>query len=158
KRRVSIRPQGDGTARTTIIGEPTDAERLLVLLDRIREAEATADPDTGRYPSIAQQRYDALVSLLRRELAQDTVDRATVVIHADGGLLADAAPNGPATTAGGTSVAAETVRRHCCDGRIEWAIDGPDGTTLGIRRASRIWPPWLTRLIRHRDQHCRFPG
>jgi hypothetical protein len=81
------------------------------------------------------------------------------VLHADIGLLTGKDPDGAATVGAQMPVAAETVRRHLCDGRIEWAIDGPDGRTLGIGRAARVWPAWLARQIRHRDgDRCRVPG
>jgi hypothetical protein len=157
QRGITVKPHKSGGSQATIVGEVTDIERLLVLLDRERDRTAVPNPETGVFDPVRQQRYDALQDILRRELAQDDdVDRATVVIHADVDLLTGENPDGHATTQDGTPVAAETVRRHCCDGRLEWAVDGPDGTTLGIGRASRTWPHWLARLIRGRDQHCRF--
>jgi hypothetical protein len=159
QRGITVKPHRSGGSQATIVGEVTDIERLLTVLDRERERTAVPDPETGVYDPVRQQRYDALVGICRRELAaDDDVDRATIVIHADVDVLTGENPDGHATTTGGTPVAAETVRRHCCDGRLEWAIDSPDGTTLGIGRAARVWPAWLSRLIRGRDLHCRFDG
>lgn len=160
RRGLVFRPDGPGATAIRGCLPTDDAARVRVALDRIREQEAQRDPDTGRRPTRAQQRADALASLAGRSLAADThPDRATVVLHADVALLTGENPDGHAATPDGTPLAAETVRRHCCDGRIEWAIQGPDGVDLGIGRASRIWPPWLSRLIRCRDgDRCRFPG
>lgn len=159
QRHVTFRHHRDGTTTTTIHGDTLDAEAARALFDRVADEQATRDPDTGQYPTRCQQRYDAWVSVCRRHLAADgDMDRATVVIHADVALLTGENPHGAATTPTGTPLAAETVRRHCCDARIQWALDTPDGHTLGVGRATRNWPPWLTRLIHRRDQHCRFPG
>jgi len=109
---------------------------------------------------VAQQRYDALMAIVHRDLGADgDVDRATVVLHAEASVVCDRDDDGHCSLPDGTPVAAETVRRLACDGRIEWAIDGPDGVTLGIGRASRAWPAWLARQIIQRDGgRCRFPG
>jgi hypothetical protein len=130
-----------------------------VCLDRIREQEAVKDPDTGLRATVSQQRADALVSLARRGLGADSdVERSTVVLHADLALVTGDDPAGHATV-GAQPVAAEVMRRHLCDGRIEWAVDGPDGRTVGVGRATRRWPAWLARQIRHRDgERCRVPG
>jgi hypothetical protein len=55
-------------------------------------------------------------------------------------------------------VGAECVRRILCDCKIEFHIDGPDGTTVGIGRADRNVPRWLRRVVANRDGTCRFPG
>jgi hypothetical protein len=44
-----------------------------------------------------------------------------------------------------------------CDGRIELILER-DGRAIGVGRATRRIPAWLTRQIRHRDGGCRFPG
>ncbi len=160
RRGLVFRPDGPGATAIRGCLPTDDAERVRAALDRIREQEAQPDPDTGRRPTRSQQRADALASLAGRSLGADTdPDRATVVLHADVALLTGENPRAHAATPDGTPLAAETVRRHCCDGRIEWAIEGPNGIDLGIGRASRIWPSWLSRIIRCRDgDRCRFPG
>jgi hypothetical protein len=56
-------------------------------------------------------------------------------------------------------IPSESVLRHLCDARLEFSVDAPDGTTIGIGRAGRVPPRWLRRRVRHRDgDRCRFPG
>ena len=59
---------------------------------------------------------------------------------------------------GDLPVARESVLRALCDCKVEFSIDGPDGTTIGIGRADRRPPRWLRRKIANRDGTCRFPG
>lgn len=153
------RRTGGGTGISALLPDE-QAERLRVALDRIREADAGPDPDTGTYPSLAQQRADALGCLAGMRLGADPdCDRATVVVHADVELMTGQDPAGRAELEDGTAVAPEVVRRMACDSRIEWAMHGPDGTILGVGRARRSWPGWLSRQIRARDgQCCRHPG
>ncbi len=148
-----------GTGISAVVADE-EAERLRVALDRISEAHLAPDPATGAYPSLAQQRADALGCLAGLRLGADCdPDRATVVVHADVGLLSAEEPTGRAELADGTAIAAEVVRRLACDSRIEWALHGPGGTTLGVGRARRSWPGWLARHIRARDgECCRHPG
>jgi hypothetical protein len=161
RRGISFRPDAQaGVTRLHGILEASDAEVVRTELDRLASQNATADPDTGVYPTVPQQRADALVGLCGLGLAADgDLDRATVVVHGDVGLLTGENPDGHATLADQMPIAATAFQRLACDGRLEWAVDGPDGTTLGIGRAERQWPPWLVRYIRRRDaQTCRFPG
>jgi hypothetical protein len=161
RRGISFRPDAQaGVTRLHGILEAADAEVVRTELDRLAAQHANPDPDTGVYPTVHQQRADALVGLCGLGLAADgDLDRATVVVHGDVGLLTGENPDGHATLADLMPIAATAFQRLACDGRIEWAVDGPDGTTLGIGRAERQWPPWLVRYIRRRDaQTCRFPG
>lgn len=158
QRGVRVRPHRSGGTELRVVLENSDAAAVVTELDRIREQEAVRDPDTERYPTVSQQRADALVSLAHRGLGADAHhDRATVVLHADASVVCDGNDDGHARLPDGTPVATETVRRLACDGRIEWAIDGPDGVTLGVGRATRSWPPWVARIIVDRDGgRCRF--
>jgi hypothetical protein len=163
RRELRFRPERGGTTRLSGRLPNDAAERVRVTLENLAAATTVADPDTGTYPTTAQRHADALVELCRREDTQasspDTTRPATVVVHADLGLLTGETPDGHATLTDGTPIAAATLRRLVCDARIEWAVDDPRGRTLGIGRASRNWPPWLARLIRRRDgNRCRFPG
>ncbi len=160
RRGVTFRRDHDGGTRVAVFLPDDAAETVRVALDRIRERTAEADPATGMYPSLPQQRADALVALAGWRLGADPdPDRATVVVHADLALLTGEDRLGRAALSDGTGVAGEVARRLACDGRIEWAVDAPDGTTIGVGRATRAWPTWLARLICHRDgDRCRFAG
>lgn len=59
---------------------------------------------------------------------------------------------------GGPSVTAETARRLACDGRLRLMADDDRGRTVGVGRVTRSVPPWLLRVVRHRDGGCRFTG
>src|SRR6202035_3327436 len=58
----------------------------------------------------------------------------------------------------GPSLTADTLRRLACDSRWQLVIDHRDGTPAGIGRTSRQIPAWMTRALRRRHRHCRFPG
>ena len=83
----------------------------------------------------------------------------TLVVHAGAEVLAgEAAPSTPlCETEDGIRLTGEAVRRLACDGRIEWVLER-EGRPVGIGRQGRAVPGWLSRLLRHRDRGCRFPG
>ncbi|CAN5583231.1 hypothetical protein BH24ACT4_BH24ACT4_03930 [soil metagenome] len=58
----------------------------------------------------------------------------------------------------GMAIGRDTVLRYLCDCDIEFSVDGPNGTTVGIGRRSRTFPDWMRRHIEARDGTCRFPG
>ena len=99
---------------------------------------------------------DALVSICSAALgAEADPDRACVVVHTSVEVLFGL--DGPAELANGVSISPDSVRRLCCDGRLEVVTENADGTPIGIGRASRRVPAWLARQVRRRDQGCRFP-
>jgi hypothetical protein len=123
-----------------------------------RHAErAGPDPATGRWDPIGQRRADALHDLATRAIGADPdPDRATVVIHADATVVdGQVAGNG---FLGDVAVCQTTVLRSLCDARVEVAVHGPDGITVGVARATQQIPWWLRRQISARDLTCRFPG
>ncbi len=142
-RKLVLRPDaGGGLGRISGLLPVDELEAVRVALDRIREQEAlgAVDADSGRRATGVQQRADALVCLARRWLGADAdVERSTVVLHADVGLLTGEGLSGHASLADGTPLAAETLRR-CCDTRVEWRIEGGGGVVLGVGRAARVWP------------------
>src|SRR5262249_17977514 len=58
----------------------------------------------------------------------------------------------------GPPLAAATARRLACDGRLRLIAEGPDGSTIGVGRATRAIPASLRRALRARDGACVFPG
>lgn len=131
-------------------------EAVNVALDSIAETWG-ADPDTDRWAPIAQRRADALHELATRKLGSASApDRATVVIHADADVVdGDMPGNG---LIGDVAVGRSGVIRALCDARVETALHGPDGTTVGIARASQQIPYWLRRQVVARDITCRGFG
>ena len=99
---------------------------------------------------------DALYELASQALAGDRDhDRATLLIHTDLATLLNA--TGAATITNGPALAQDTLRRLACDARIQLAVTDPDQGVVGVGRTTRTIPPWLARLVRLRDQGCRFP-
>ena len=125
-------------------------------LDRHAE-RAGPDPATGGWDLIARRRADALHDLATRAIAADPdPDRATVVIHADAKVV-----DGEVTGNGfldDVAICQTSLLRSLCHARVEVAVHGPNGDTVGIARASQQIPAWLARHIGTRDLTCRFPG
>lgn len=123
-----------------------------------RHAErAGPDAATGRWDPIGQRRADALHDLATRAIGADPdPDRATVVIHADARVVdGEVAGNGFLAD---VAICQTTLLRSLCHARVEVAVHGPGGDTVGIARASQQIPAWLARHIGARDLTCRFPG
>ncbi|MGY6500820.1 MAG: hypothetical protein ACXIVQ_08030 [Acidimicrobiales bacterium] len=131
-------------------------EAINVALDRHAE-RAGPNAETGHWDPAAMRRADALHDLATRALGADPdPDRATVVIHADAKVIdGEVAGNGFIRD---IAICRTGVMRALCDARVEVALNGLDGTTVGIARAAQAIPPWLRRTITHRDGLCRFPG
>ena len=89
-------------------------------------------------------------------LAHPGPDPTVVVVHVDADVVDGTAEGNGSID--GIPVPVDTVRRLLCDCEIEYSVDGPDGTCIGIGRAGRTPPRWLRRRLTHRDGTCRFPG
>ncbi|MGH9276471.1 MAG: hypothetical protein ACRDZU_17635, partial [Acidimicrobiales bacterium] len=120
--------------------------------------ESHGPNEDGIYDPIDVRRADALVELADQRAAADAdPDTCLVVVHVPADVV-DGNVDGNGTI-NDLQVAADSVLRLLCDCKLEFHIDGPDGTTVGIGRASRTSPRWLRRRIRKRDGGtCRFPG
>ncbi|MGI9647795.1 MAG: DUF222 domain-containing protein, partial [Acidimicrobiia bacterium] len=119
---------------------------------------AKAPPDTlsGGFRNPEERQGEALVQMASEALAgEGDHDRATVVVHVSAEELRD--PDSSAWIAG-KQVDREELLRLACDGRMQPAVDDPDGFTIGVGRVTRQIPPWLRRLMTERDGGCRFPG
>ncbi len=107
--------------------------------------------------SLDARRADALVALASMSIADDhDPDRAMVVVHADIESLVNKDKSGEIELGG--VLHPETVRRLCCDSRLQTVLHDSDGAVVGIGRADRSVPRWLLRQLRHRDRCCTFPG
>ncbi|MDZ7677584.1 MAG: DUF222 domain-containing protein [Acidimicrobiales bacterium] len=131
-------------------------EAVNQALDSIAETWG-ADPDSGSWAPIATRRADALHDLATRKLGSASApDRATVVIHADAVVVDGETPgNG---FIGDLAVCHSGVMRSMCDARVEVALHGPDGATVGVARASQQVPWWQRRQVHGRDIVCRGFG
>lgn len=124
-------------------------------LERIA-AGREPNPETGLYDPAGMGRADALVELASAALADDAAsDRACVVVHV--GVEDLVGQRGAAVLEEGAPVAIEVARRLACDARLEVVAEGPAGP-VGIGRAGRAVPVWLSHHLRHRDGGCCFPG
>ncbi|MGY6502357.1 MAG: DUF222 domain-containing protein [Acidimicrobiales bacterium] len=131
-------------------------EAVNTALVRIAESMGP-NAATGTYDPIQVRLADALHELATRRLGSASApDRATVVIHADAAVLDDDhSGNG---FLGDVAICRTGVMRALCDCRVEVAVHGPDGRTVGVARALQTIPWWLRRQVVHRDGRCRFPG
>ena len=149
---------------------PTDqGEAVNAALSELAE-KAGPDAETGLWEPFPARCADALHDLAigdrlpgQSALAVLHVEDATLalgdgVAGPAGGGPTGAGPVLPNGILGPLAVHRRTVLRYLCDCDIEHAVEGPDGTTIGIGRRSRTVPDWLRRHIQARDGTCRFPG
>lgn len=118
-----------------------------------RRAEEVVLEDGPLHDRAGARLADALEELATSEGGRPAP--ATLVVHADAEVLAGAGEL--AETEDGIRLTGEAVRRLACDARIEWMLES-GGRPVGVGRRSRAVPGWLSRLLRHRDRGCRFPG
>jgi hypothetical protein len=115
------------------------------------------DDQHGIYEDYESRTAGSLVQIASQALGgENDADRATVVVHVTAASLA--AATGQGEVEDGPTLPAEILRRFACDARIQPALVNQDGHVVGIGRTSRSIPSWLSRQIKIRDAHCRFPG
>jgi 5-methylcytosine-specific restriction endonuclease McrA len=85
-------------------------------------------------------------------------DRYQVVVNVDEDVLTDDAPDGMCELDGGPRLAPETVRRLGCDASTVVLVRRKDGTLLTATNKTQAIPRRVRRMLRARDQGCRFPG
>lgn len=146
-----------GSESLELRGSIPGADGVLVET-ALRRLAATAplEPADGYFRDPSERHAEALVQMASESVAEDRDhDRATVVVHVNLDSLSD-----PAATIwlGGRELTRDDLLRLTCDGRMQPAIDDPDGVTIGIGRVSRQIPAWLRRTMSDRDGGCRFPG
>lgn len=136
-------------------------------LERERREDAPLGGVDARVDRVAAgaRRADALVWLAQTAMAAPdeagrvTSGRGEIVVHVDAETLTAADSSmGRADLGDGQVVAAETVRRLCCDAGIVPVVEGPGGEVLDVGRRTRSIPPALRRALTVRDGGCRFPG
>ncbi len=157
QRRFTWRPDHDHHGFRYSGFLPADEGAILnAALDRAAQAIGP-DADTGTWAPHASRCADGLVALGHQHLREDLgTDPSLAVVHVDAEVVdALRAGNG---SVDGIQIAQATVLRLLCDTTVEYSVDGPDGTCIGIGRAGRTVPRWLRRRILHRDGTCRFPG
>ncbi len=73
-------------------------------------------------------------------------------------LKHDLAASGVGTTADGTDLAPDVLRRLACDAEIIPAVLGTHGEVLDVGRLHRLVTPAIWTALILRDQHCTFPA
>ncbi len=159
-RYVRARPLGNGLVKLEVVVAADEADLVLKAIEHSRQGLSPAHDSSPR-PSAA----DAIVHMAALQLtggkasagAPPAPDRCQVVIHVDRDLTASDTTL-RAELDDGTHVAAETLRRVCCDGGVVTAVVDETGQVLDIGRRTRAIPAAIRRALWIRDQGCRFPG
>jgi hypothetical protein len=157
----------DGEGYWQIRGRLTAEQGALVqavleqaLEEDFREAQDVPAGTSASEP-IAARRADALVRLAQGYSGcahGSSGDRFMVHVHTDMETLKAQGSGGEASLEGGSTIAAETARRVCCDaGLVHW-LDDASGEPLSIGRKSRSIPPAIRRALQRGQGGCRFPG
>jgi hypothetical protein len=135
---------------------PEEGALLNAALERRVERHGV-NPETGCYDPPHQGCADALVEMARQDVVDHPgPDPNVVVVHVHSDVVDGTAEGNGSLD--GIPVAADSVRRLLCDCELEYSVDGPDGTCVGIARAGRTLPRWIRRRLLFRDGRCRFGG
>jgi hypothetical protein len=139
-----------------ILGSVEDIAVLKAAFDKLEPPDPTHTPGGAR--SLAQRRYDALVSLagLGMQNAHGRIDPThTVNIVIDAATLAGGFdPDGRCDIPGAGSVVPATVQRLLCGSWISRVIVGTDGEILDLGRQARLFSAAQHRAIMIRDGGC----
>jgi len=119
-------------------------------------AKAPAQPG-GTYEPFEARCLDAVLMLASQSRGADSdPDRATAVVHIPLAALTD--DQAGSESEEGVPLLAKTARRLVCDARLQVNVADETGTVIGIGRTTRTIPHWLVRIVRKRDEGCRYPG
>jgi hypothetical protein len=148
-----------GMVRGSFALPDTDGETLLRAVEREVQAEAgdeAAREDFDRYEARAA---DAIVRLAAQRVVDDLdADRATIVVHTPIATLFGESDEPAEIDVTGIHLAPETLRYLACDCRLELVGELRNGLPVTFAQTRRTAPPKLSRALRRRDRHCRFPG
>jgi hypothetical protein len=150
ERSISFR-HNDEQQRTKIdVTLPLDLGIAIEKQLQARAGSYGADPITGEYPHPQQAMVDALCDVFFGNAAP----RADLLVDLEPAALAG---NGKADLEGHT-LNRQTLQRLACDGSARASFIDEKGLPVALGRKSRLFPPWLSRQILHRDRGCRFTG
>ncbi len=142
---------------------PAEIGALLLQAIEAAVAQLPAASDVPAGTSgLRARRADALGSIAESFLGHGPsevvgADRHQVVVHVDAETLREGTA-GRCEIERGPSLAAETARRLACDASVVTIVEGASGEPLDVGRKTRTISTPLRRLLRARDQGCRFPG
>ncbi len=125
-------------AEARVLGTPEELAALQAALDRMEPPDPNHTPGGPR--SLAQRRYDALISLAGLGLADsrgriDPTHTVNIVIDA-ATLAGQFNPDGRCEILGGGSVLPATVQRLLCDSWISRVVMDTDGEILDLGRSA----------------------
>ncbi|MBD3783129.1 MAG: DUF222 domain-containing protein [Micrococcales bacterium] len=127
------------------------------------------NPETGERDlrPAGQRRVEALTEVCRRSSTVDAAaagdpSTAAAVLHVGVDLVELEARTGAGevlgSTADGTLVTPEALRRIACDAALVPYVLGTAGEVLDVGRVVRLFTRPQRRLLRRRDRGCTFPG
>lgn len=136
-------------------GPADDMAIISAALEVVRdELHISADQQLCGFGARA---FDALVALAAQKLAEVSLPKPLVVIHAEIDALELEGKGWAELARSGIPLSSEVARRLACDCSWQLVAVGPGGP-MGIGRRSRSVPHWLERMVWKRDGGCRFPG
>ncbi|HET8931585.1 MAG TPA: HNH endonuclease, partial [Acidimicrobiales bacterium] len=159
-RSCTWRTEGDGTVTLTARLTPAAAGAVCAVIDaqvtRSKPTAAAPDTDNGApadpsqpFPPLAQQRADALVSLLTHPGARSGGVDAEVLVHvrANGNTLTD-----------GTPLSDHTVARMLPDAFVALLIHDAADEPIDASPRRRFPTPRQRRVVDARQDQCQQPG
>ena len=160
-----------------------DAQNIIKAINRIADelykpeavTETETEPqknvsaETFLDPGFTKQAFENEEKPTRSEcrakafalLAEQTSAGNELLLHlqANPGNIDYKINGGPAAyTDNNLSISPKALRRMTCDCKVTTAYEDSNGHILDIGRKSRLIPTKLGRVIKQRDQGCRFPG
>src|SRR4051812_35941549 len=164
-RYLTISEDRAGGVRIRGRGSAEDGALLKAALMPLTCPEPVTDPESGeQYPDPRDhgtRLWDALVTTTGHALATDLPPQthatpARLLVTLDHATLRDAL--GVGTTADGTDLPPEVLRRLACDAEVTPAVLGSHSEVLDVGRLHRLVTPAIWTALVIRDRHCTFPG
>ncbi len=164
-RHLAISEDRAGGVRIRGRGTAEDGALLKAVLLPLTSPEPTVDPESGeQYPDPRDhgtRMWDALVATAQHALTTDLPPEthttpARLLITLDEATLRTEV--GIGTTADGTDLPPETLRRLACDAEIIPAVLSTRGEVLDVGRLRRLVTPGIWTALILRDRHCTFPA
>ncbi len=166
---LSVSEDRAGGVRVRGCGSAEDGALLMAALLPLTCPAPATDPETGEEHLDPRDHgarlWDALVATAQHALDTDLPPEthgtpARLLVTLDHQTLKTGLEStaGIGTTADGTDLPPDTLRRLACDAEIIPAVLGTHGEVLDVGRTRRLVtaPIWTALVIR--DRHCTFPG
>ena len=162
----TFRNNGDGTMTMTItlpIDEMSHARATVNKATASTIVREQTDNETrtdtmARLGGLKAIRANTAAALITGNLDAPRGTEHTVLVVADIETLTGQNPQGESTV-DSLRVDPAVTQRLTCDGKIQAALLGHDGTEKACGTETRLVPRWLRRLLQRRDHGmCQFPG